>query len=143
MSRYLFTVLAAAIVAAPALHAQSTEARHHQHSDSSQHARMMAKLGLTPDQKTRIDAIHNKYAAQMRSAHDTSGMKDMRRMNPAHDSTMKRAMAEVRAVLDPAQQLLFDSMMTDHMKQRGARDSSDHGDSGHEHSHHPPEKTPR
>ena len=143
MNRHLFTLLAIAIVVAPTVHAQSTEAMHHQRGDSAEHARMMAKLGLTPDQKTRIDAIHRKYAAEMQNAHDSSEMKGMGHMHSAHDSTMKRAMAEVRAVLDPAQQVLFDSMMTEHMKDRRAHDSSDRRDSGHEHTQHPPGMAPR
>jgi len=143
MNRSLFTLLAAALVLAPAARAQSTEAMHHQHGDSSEHARMMAKLGLTPDQKTRIDAIHKKYAERMHTAHDSSGMKDMGHMSAEHDSSMKRAMAEVRAVLDPAQQVLFDSMMKAHMEHRGAHDGSGHEDSAHEHGHHPPGISPR
>lgn len=143
MNRHLFTLLAAAIIAAPTVHAQSTEAMHHQRGDSAEHARMMAKLGLTPDQKTRIDAIHRKYAAKMSSAHDSTGTRKMGDMHAAHDSTMKRAMAEVRAVLDPKQQVLFDSMMTEHMKHRTEHESSSRDSSGHEHEHGPPSSSPR
>lgn len=143
MNRHLFALLAAAIMAGPAVHAQSTRAMHHQRGDSVEHARMMARLGLTPDQKTRIDAIHSKYAAQMESAHDSSAMREMGDMRASHDSTMKRAMAEVRAVLDPAQQVLFDSMMTEHMKHREMHDDSAHDDSAHEHMKQPPSASQR
>jgi len=73
----------------------------------------------------------------MKDAHDSSGMARMEAMHRS-DSTMKHAMAEVRAVLHPDQQVIFDSMMTEHMKRRAMHDSSaHHGMKG------PPGSTPR
>lgn len=127
MNGRLFSLITAAIMAAPSAQAQAQAmgSMHHQRGDSVQHAQMMAKLNLTLDQKTKIDAIHKKYAPQMEGAHDLSDMAGMGAMHES-DSTMKRGMAEVRAVLDPKQQMLFDSMMTEHMKHRSMNDSSAH-----------------
>lgn len=126
MNRRLFSLLAAAaIMAAPAVHAQAMGHTHRQRGDSAEHAQMMARLNLTADQKTQIDAIHKKYGVPMKGAHDSSGMARMGAMHRS-DSTMTHAMAEVRAVLHPDQQVLFDSMMTEHMKRRAMHDSSAH-----------------
>ena len=120
-------IAAALIVAAPSTRAQGMQHMQKMGGDSAAHAQMMAKLDLTADQKTQIDAIHKKYDMHMRmdgGAHssDIAG----KRPTMQSDSTMKRAMAEVRAVLHPAQQLLFDSMMTDHMKLHAMHDSTAH-----------------
>ena len=125
MPRHLLALIAVLVLAAPSARAQAMGHSHPQHADSAEHAQMMAKLNLTPAQKTQIDAIHAKYEMPMGSAHDSSGMGHMKPMHSS-DSTMKHAMAEVRAVLKPDQQVLFDSMMADHMKHHRMHDSTAH-----------------
>lgn len=123
--RIVSLVVAAVIIAAPSTRAQGMEHTQKMGGDSAAHAQMMAKLNLTADQKTQIDAIHRKYDMHMDGgAHSP----DMAGKGPTmqSDSTMKRAMAEVRAVLHPDQQVLFDSMMTDHMKHHSMHDSAGH-----------------
>ena len=126
MNRHFLSLVAALILAAPAAHAQVADGMHHEHADSAEHARMMAKLNLTDAQKAQIKAIHEKYHAQMKDAHKQSGMAGTDSMHDMHDmldmhdmdTTMKKAMAEVRAVLTPAQQKQFDAMMAEHSKKR-------------------------
>jgi Spy/CpxP family protein refolding chaperone len=125
MPRPLLTLIAALLMIAPCARAQAMDHSHPQHADSAEHAGMMARLNLTPVQKTQIDAIHRKYGMHMGSAHDSSGMGHMKSMQSS-DSTMKRAMAEVRAVLRPDQQAMFDSMMSEHMKHHSMHDSTAH-----------------
>ena len=125
MNRHILSLLAAAIMAAPVAHAQAMGGMSHQHADSVEHAQMMANLNLTADQQFRIDAIHKKYAMQMKQGHNSTGMAGKESMHGS-DSTMKKGMAEVRAVLTPAQQAKFDGMMEEHMKQRAKADSSAH-----------------
>lgn len=137
MNRYFFSLMAAAIVAAPAAHAQTTAkpmsmdpgmAMHQQHANADEHAKMMAKLNLTDAQKTQIKTIHAKYEAQMKAAHGggMAGMSGMSGMNnvPGMNKMMTQEMAEVRAVLTPDQQKQFDTMMAEHKKQHEAMDHS-------------------
>ena len=116
MPRHLVALIALFLLATPSARAQAMHHSRPQRADSVEHEQMMAKLNLTADQKTQIDAIHKKYGMHMRSAGDSSGMGQMKPMRSS-DSTMKQGMAEVRAVLRPEQQVLFDSMTADHMKQ--------------------------
>ncbi len=119
-------VAAALLFAAPSTRAQGMEHMKKMGGDSAAHAQMMARLNLTADQKTKIDAIHKKYDMHMRMNGGGTHSPEMAGKPPMMqgDSTMKRAMAEVRAVLHPDQQLLYDSMMTDHMKHRPMHDST-------------------
>ncbi len=131
MNRYLFSLLAAAVVAAPVAHAQTSTkpmtmdhgmAMHEQHADSGEHAKMMATLNLTDAQKTQIKAIHAKYEAQMKGTHDgnMAGMAGMGK-TPGMDKMMVQEMADVRAVLTPDQQKQFDTMMAEHKKEHEAK----------------------
>ena len=154
MKMQLLTVAAAALMAAPMLHAQATTAPAPTASQKAigqrgGHARMMKGLDLTADQQSRIKAIHEKYAAQMKSARDAArpDMDAMRAARTAHDTAAMRAareklkanmapmqkvrqqeMAEVRSVLTADQQKKFDaqqakmrSKMQSRMGQRGQR----------------------
>ncbi len=123
MHRRLLSLMAAAILAAPAAHAQGMGAMHHERTDSAAHAQMMAKLNLTEAQKTQIKAIHDKYSAQMKGDHHQSGMAGMDSMR-GMDPTMKQAMAEVRAVLTPEQQTQFDGMVAEHERKHHAMDDT-------------------
>ena len=136
MHRHTLSLLAAAIMAAPVAHAQAMNEMRHRHADSVEHAQMMATLNLTADQRTRIDAIHKKYAMQMKQGGDSTDIAGTRSMHGS-DATMKQGMAEVRAVLTPDQQAKFDAMMEEHMKQRAKADSSEH-----KHMKMPPGSTP-
>ena len=135
MNKRILFLLAAALTATPAAYAQAAAHPHQARSDSAAHAEMMARLDLTDAQKAQIKAIHAKYHAQMKSSHERSDMAgmdsmhakhDMKEMHgmPAMDSTMKQAMAEVRAVLTPRQQLTFDSMVAEHEHKHHAKSDS-------------------
>jgi Spy/CpxP family protein refolding chaperone len=138
MNKRILFLLAAALTATPAAYAQAAAHPHQARSDSAAHAEMMARLDLTDAQKAQIKAIHAKYHAQMKSSHERSDMagmdsmhekddmKDMHGMHGMHgmDSTMKKAMAEVRAVLTPNQQLKFDSMVAEHEHKHHAMSDS-------------------
>lgn len=139
MKMQFLTVAAAALMAAPMLHAQATAAPAPAHSPAHAatasrphggHGRMMKELGLTADQQARMKAIHAKYAPQMKSARDAA-KPDFDAMKAARthgDTVAMRAaraklqsdmaptqtvreqeMAEMRAVLTPAQQQKFDT----------------------------------
>ncbi len=123
MNNRFLSLMAAAILAAPAAHAQKMGAMHHERADSAEHAQMMAKLNLTEAQKTQIKAIHDKYSAQMKGDHGQSGMAGMDSMHHM-DPTMKQAMAEVRAVLTPEQQTQFDAMVAEHESKHHAMDDT-------------------
>lgn len=135
MNKRILFFLAAALTATPAAYAQAAARPHHARADSAAHAEMMARLDLTDAQKAQIQAIHAKYHAQMKASHERSDMAGMDSMHEKHemkemhgmpgmDSTMKRAMAEVRAVLTPTQQLKFDSMVAEHEHKRHAMSDS-------------------
>lgn len=138
----------AATMAAPALYAQTTTvtaqpapvagAPMMKHQGPG-HNKMMAELNLTDAQKAQIKAIHAKYAPQIkaerekmrpqmeaaraaRAKGDTSAVRADRAnartaMGPMQQ-VHQQEMAEVRAILTPAQQQKFDTMKPrgDHMK---------------------------
>lgn len=136
MRMQFLTVAAAALMAAPMLHAQSTTpaptpARPaHARMRSGGHAAMMKDLGLTTDQQAKMKAIHAKYAPQMKAAF-TAGRPDMDAMRAARSrgdtaavrvarakmradmapsqKVREQEMNEMRAVLTPAQQQKFDA----------------------------------
>ncbi len=135
MKLQLLTVAAAALMAAPTLHAQATpapaQARHSQMGPRHGHyGNMMKELNLTADQQAKVKAIHAKYKSQMkasattfkpdrdamkagRAQGDTAGMRaaraklqgDMAPGRQVHDQEMN----EVRGILTPAQQQKFDA----------------------------------
>jgi periplasmic protein CpxP/Spy len=148
MKMQLLTVAAAALMAAPMLHAQATTtpaptASQKAIGQRGGHGRMMQDLGLTADQKARMKAIHAKYAAQMKSARDASksDRDAMKAARAASDTAAMRAaraklqanmapmqkvrqqeMAEIRSVLTPDQQTKFDAQhakMQAKMNRRG------------------------
>jgi periplasmic protein CpxP/Spy len=148
MKMQLLTVAAAALMAAPMLHAQATTTPAPTASQKAMgqrggHARMMNGLNLTADQQARIKAIHAKYAAQMKSARDASkpDFEAMKAARAASDTAAMRAaraklqanmapmqkvrqqeMAEIRSVLTPDQQTKFDAQhakMQAKMNRRG------------------------
>lgn len=135
-------------MAAPALYAQTTTAtvqpapvagaRMMKHQSPGHH-QMMAELNLTDTQKAQVKTIHAKYEPQIkaerekmrpqmdaaraaRAKGDTSAVRADRAnsrdsMGPMQQ-IRQQEMAEVRAILTPAQQQKFDTMKTrgDHMK---------------------------
>ena len=135
MKMQFLTVAAAALMAAPMLHAQATTTPAPAHSQMRAgmrpgHARMMKDLGLTTEQKAQMKAIHAKYAPQMKAAFAASkpDMEALRAARKSGDTTALNAarakmradmapnqkirqqeMAEMRAVLTPAQQQKFDA----------------------------------
>jgi hypothetical protein len=67
-----------------------------------------------------MDSMHDMHGmAGMDSMHDTHGMNEKHDMH-GMDTTMKKAMAEVRAVLTPEQQKQFDAMMAAHEQKHHA-----------------------
>jgi periplasmic protein CpxP/Spy len=152
MKIQFLTVAAAALMAAPMLHAQATTpaptpaTRSHAGPRHGGHGAMMKELGLTADQQAKMKAIHQKYAPQMKSAFAASrpDMDAMRAARSRGDTAAVRAarqkmradmaptqkvreqeMAEMRGVLTPAQQQKFDSSrakMKANMGKGGHRD---------------------
>lgn len=151
MKLQFLTVAAAALMAAPMLHAQATTtvpptparagARSHM-GPRMDHAGMMKDLGLTADQQARMKAIHSKYAAQMKSARsaskpdfdamktartrgDTAAMRAAReKMRADMAPAMKlreQEMTEARAILTPDQQKQFDAHRAQMKNRMGAR----------------------
>jgi len=115
MKMQFLTIAAAAVMAAPMLHAQVTTPRAPAAADSQRHmgprrgpGNMMKDLNLTADQQARIKAIHAKYAAQMKAAHDAS-KPDLDAMKAARTSgdtaAMRAARARMRANMAPAMKL--------------------------------------
>jgi Spy/CpxP family protein refolding chaperone len=136
MKMQFLTVAAAALMAAPMLHAQATTTPTPAHTRAAmgqrrgRHGNMMKDLGLTADQQARIKAIHTKYQPQMKTLRAASkpDMDAIRAARASHDTTAMRAarqklradmapnqkvrqqeMAEIRSVLTPAQQQKLDT----------------------------------
>lgn len=137
MNMKLVTVAATVLMAAPMLHAQSTTvpaptARAHSEMGPRHrgHGMMMKDLDLTADQKARIKAIHERYAAQSKATRasykpdfdamkaarargDSAGMRAARaKLQADRGPAMQihqQEMAEVRGILTPAQQSKFDA----------------------------------
>lgn len=137
MKMQILTVAAAVLMAAPMVHAQNTTpAPAHAPMAAGRHRgpggdMMMAKeLGLTADQQARMKAIRAKYEPQMKAAHDaarpdmeamrsarmrgdtaamTAASNKMRADMAPNMKVMKAQMAEMRAVLTPAQQQKMDA----------------------------------
>ena len=154
MKMQFLTVAAAALMAAPMLHAQATTAPAPAHAQMhagmragmrSGHARMMKDLDLTAAQKAQMKAIHAKYAPQMKAAFAAArpDMDALRAARKSGDTTALNAarakmradmapnqkireqeMAEMRAVLTPAQQQKFDA---DHAKMKAHEGKRGHG----------------
>jgi protein CpxP len=102
---------------------------------------MFQQLNLTDAQKAQVKAIHEKYAAQFKSAREAAkpDFEAMRAARQKGDSAAMRAagaklradmaptrkvreqeMAEIRAILTPAQQQQFDALKAQRA-QRGER----------------------
>jgi Spy/CpxP family protein refolding chaperone len=142
--QFLAVAAAAALMAAPTLHAQVTtppQASVTGHNGARRGMRqggMMGNLNLTADQQAKMKAIRAKYAQQMKAArekakpdfdamkaartsHDTAAMRTARTklradMAPSQN-VMTQEMAEMRAILTPEQQQKMDSARV-HMKGR-------------------------
>ena len=155
MKMKLLTVAAAALMAAPMLHAQSTTttaraARSHSEMGSrhGRHGMMMKGLNLTADQKAKVKTIHEKYSAQFKAA-NTNFKPDFEAMKAARtrgDSAAMRAaraklqadrapsmqlrtqeMAEVRGILTPAQQTSFDAAQAKWKANEGKHERGEKG----------------
>ena len=151
MKMQFLAVAAAALMAAPTLHAQATaapmpaspSAHMGRHGHGHGHGRMMKELGLSADQQSKVKAIHARYAPQMKSVHEGSkaDFDAMRSARTRGDSAAMRAsqaklkadmapamqarqqeMAEVRGVLTPAQQQKFDVQAAKMKAHMGKRD---------------------
>ncbi len=140
MKRGILTAIAVAATMAtvPALHAQVVTTqpgvRTGMHN-GARHEQMMEQLGLTASQKAQVKAIHAKYEPQIKAerermrpqmeaaraarakgdtaaAHaDRANLRtSMEPMRKIHEQEM----AEVRAILTPAQQAKFDAMKQRH-----------------------------
>ena len=134
--QFLAVAAAATLMAVPALHAQATTppqasvTGHNPPQRGMMHRGMMRDLNLSADQQAKMKAIHAKYAPQMKAArdkakpdfdamkaarasHDTAAMRAARAKLQADmaptQNVMKQQMAEMRAILTPAQQQKFDS----------------------------------
>ena len=118
MKIQFLTVAAAALMAAPMLHAQatatettsptSTAARHQMRALRAPGGEMMKQLGLTVDQKARVKAIHAKYASQFKAARAAS-KPDMAAMKAARTrgdtASMRVAREKMRADMAPSMKL--------------------------------------
>lgn len=81
---------------------------------------MMRNITLTDAQRTQVDSIRARYREQMRSLDPRNNADDRTKMM----DLMTRQSAEVRAVLTPDQQTVYDQNMADmrsRMQQRGDR----------------------
>ena len=153
MKKQLAILAVAMVAVAPMVHAQATTApaQEPQHGmmgpghRGGDHEHMMKALNLTDAQKAQVKAIHQKYDAQFKSLRqnmkpqmdamraarqkgDTAAVRAQREQMRSQMEPMRKLheqeMAEVRAILTPAQQQQFDAMKTQreqHMKQMGQK----------------------
>ncbi|MDQ6736131.1 MAG: Spy/CpxP family protein refolding chaperone [Gemmatimonadota bacterium] len=152
MKMKLLTVAAAALMAAPMLHAQSTTAtatatRSHSEMGTrhGRHGMMMKDLNLTADQKAKVKAIHEKYATRFKATRanfkpdfdamkaarargDSAGMRAARaKLQADRGPSMQvhqQEMSEVRGILTPAQQTRFDAAQAKWKANEGKRDGA-------------------
>lgn len=141
MKKHLAVLAAALVAAAPMVHAQATTTpapRAERGMRGPGHGDMFQSLNLTAAQKAQVTTIQQKYASQFRSARDASrpDFDAMRAARQKGDTAAVRAareklradmaptqkvreqeMAEVRAILTPAQQQQLDALNA----QRGQR----------------------
>ena len=140
MKKHLAVLAAALVAAAPMAHAQATtapasgaqhEMRGMRGMRGPGHEGMFKSLNLTDAQKAQVKAIHEKYAAQFKSARDAAkpDFDAMRAARQKGDTAAARAareklhadmaptqkvheqeMAEIRAILTPAQQQQLDQL---------------------------------
>jgi Spy/CpxP family protein refolding chaperone len=85
-------------------HPRMQEAREHRMQ------RLDEKLHLTADQKTKISAIWDKTEAEARAARSEASSSAQTNRRAKRREMMKAAHDEVRAVLTPEQQTIFDTM---------------------------------
>lgn len=85
--------------------------------------RLDEKLHLTADQKTKINAIWDKNEAEARAARSSANSSAQTPRRAKRREMMKAAHDEVRAVLTPEQQKIFDAMPVE--RPGGRRGSSD------------------
>lgn len=133
MKKHLAVLAAALVAAAPMVHAQAatTPAPRAQRAMRGPGHNMFQSLNLTDAQKAQVKAIHEKYAAQFKSAREAAkpDIDAMRAARQKGDTVAMRAagaklradmaptrkvreqeMAEVRAILTPAQQQQLDQL---------------------------------
>jgi Spy/CpxP family protein refolding chaperone len=148
MKKHLAFLAAALVAVAPMAHAQTTTAPAPRAERGSMkgmrgpgHGDMYKSLNLTDAQKAQVKAIHQKYASQFKSAREASkpDFDAMRAARQKGDTAAMRAareklradmaptqkvreqeMAEVRAILTPAQQQQLDAMKAK-FAERGAK----------------------
>ncbi len=144
MKMQFLAVAAAVLMAAPTLHAQATPATTPTNLPAHMGLRHghMKELGLTSDQQAKMKAIHAKYAPQIKSARagsktdfdamraartrgDTAAMRAARAkiksdMAPSMQ-VRQQEMAEMRAMLTPAQQQKFDAQAAQTKPNMGKR----------------------
>ena len=122
--QFLAVTAAAALMAAPALHAQATtppQASITGHNDVQRGMRprgmmghgMMANLNLTADQKAKMKAIHEKYAPQMKAAREKAkpDFDAMKAARASHDTAaMRTARAKLQADMAPTQSVMKQQM---------------------------------
>jgi len=139
MKKHLAVLAAALVAAAPMAHAQATTAPAPRAEHGMRgmrgpgHEGMFKSLNLTDAQKAQVKAIHQKYASQFKAARDAAkpDFDAMRAARQKGDTAAVRAareklradmaptrkvreqeMAEVRAILTPAQQQQLDQLKT-------------------------------
>lgn len=81
--------------------------------------RLDEKLHLTADQKTKINAIWDKAEAEARAARSEADASAQTSRRAKRREMMKAAHDEVRAVLTPEQQKIFDAMPVERPGRRG------------------------
>jgi Spy/CpxP family protein refolding chaperone len=122
--QFLAVAAAAALMAAPTLHAQATtppQASITGHNDAQRGMRprgamgrgMMANLNLTADQKAKMKAIRTKYEPQMKAARDKAkpDFDAMKAARASHDTAaMRTARARLQADMAPTQNVMKQQM---------------------------------
>lgn len=80
-------------------------------------------ITLSPEQQKQVDTIRARHRDEMRTLRDSSGG-DRQAMRGKMRDMMQRHMADIRGVLTPDQQKVFDqnaAQMREHMRDRGGR----------------------
>ncbi len=81
-------------------------------------AMLLRGVTLSTDQQQRVDSIRTRYRTQMDQARQQNGSGDRSAARGQMRTMMERQQAEIRAILRPDQQRVFDQNVTDMRSRR-------------------------
>ena len=92
---------------------------------SRQRGLIVEQVGLSEDQKARIDSIVGDYRQRMRELQDELQVELREAYTPKYRALLEETRSEIKGVLSPDQQVAYDSLLVEHDRRREQRQTRD------------------